>query len=722
MTSDFICRSFDILNLISRLCFLGGVDLGDCGVMGIRGLTRYIRSHSEFFQDVSLCNCKLLIDGDNLYHNLYFSSGLDIAHGGDYARFADIVREFFAALRVCRVAPFVVFDGICDKDNKKLATLKQRTQERIIQAQSLSFGGSGSILPIVADEVFIQTIMSLRVPMAQAEVEADSELAALAKQWGCPVLTQDSDFFIFNIPGGVCAFSDLPWHTLSVKASSGQRYITTKLFFQCHLYCQFSLKTPRLLAILAVVLGNDYVDSMVMQPFMSAITQTVKRGPVARPLQIEILFRWLSRFNDERDALHAAMKYVDVSRCKVQEQKLLDIVQEYISPESTLDSFFSTGYFPLRKGYFVSAQAKGACPPCHDRRQPLNPGAKCSEIPEWIGEGLKAGLLPPFVCEAFKLRQIILSTQVECVHLQSSHLCSRNIRYAIYSLLLGGPATSLRPKSRHHRSSGKWCLVEIDRRGKGLLHTQVRPEDSALFAQDIPELHRLPEIQVDSRYHLLLTIMGCSAEDLADVPTDLQLPIAATRHWLIHAVAPKPRPLHLHALLLGFVYGKLTASISAGPVSQAEAPGTGRDLKICIVKALMNLAKSKVLARPQEVTSHVCNQWFSCLVMASHLNKILGYPLQDPPLERLYCGPLVHGLSRALSSPSVSPESLLASSSGTLALYLALQQATTKGPTASVAKVGSKKKKRKSKTRAARNDVKDELDAECGWVSALVLK
>ena len=69
---------------------------------------------------------------------------------------------------------------------------------------------------------------------------------------------------------------------------------------------------------------------------------------------------------------------------------------------------------------------------------------------------------------------------------------------------------------------------------------------------------------MDSRYNLLLTIMGCVAEDLADLPMDLRLAAAATTHWLNHAVVPEPRPWHLYALLLGFVYGNLTASISAG--------------------------------------------------------------------------------------------------------------------------------------------------------------
>uniref|UniRef100_A0A8C4QXN9 Asteroid domain-containing protein n=1 Tax=Eptatretus burgeri TaxID=7764 RepID=A0A8C4QXN9_EPTBU len=442
--------------------------------MGIPGLTSFIRNRSEFFQDVFLCNCKLLIDGNSLYYTLYFSSGIDIVHGGDYARFADIVREFFTALQACHVSPFVVFDGMCDKDNKKLATLKRRKCQRILEAHSLSGGGHGYILPILAGEVFIQTTMSLRVPMAWAEVEADPELAALAKQWNCPVLSQDSDFFIFNIPGGVCAFDDLPWHTLCVKPSSGQRYI-------CHLHRKFFLKTPRLLSILAVLLGNDYLDPEFLQPFMSAITQTVKRGPVTRHLQIEILIRWLSTFNDERDALSAAMQYIMVSKRGVQEQKLLDIAQ----------------------------------------------------------------------------------------------VCSTQLRDII---------------------DVKLSLVFM---------------------------------QVDSRYNLFLTLMGCFAEDLADLPMDLQLAAAATKHWLNHAVAPKPRPWHLHALLLGFVYGNLTASISAG-----KPPDTGRNLKNCIVKALMKLSNENVMRRPEEVTSHVCNQWFSCLLMAIHLNKILGYPLQDPPLER----------------------------------------------------------------------------------------
>lgn len=38
----------------------------------------------------------------------------------------------------------------------------------------------------------------------QCPFEADREIACLALQWNCPVLTNDSDFYIFDLPGVGC--------------------------------------------------------------------------------------------------------------------------------------------------------------------------------------------------------------------------------------------------------------------------------------------------------------------------------------------------------------------------------------------------------------------------------------------------------------------------------------------------------------------------------------
>uniref|UniRef100_A0A674ANV9 XPG N-terminal domain-containing protein n=1 Tax=Salmo trutta TaxID=8032 RepID=A0A674ANV9_SALTR len=41
--------------------------------MGIKGLTRFIDDHGAILTDYHFRNSKLVIDGSNLYHSLYFN-------------------------------------------------------------------------------------------------------------------------------------------------------------------------------------------------------------------------------------------------------------------------------------------------------------------------------------------------------------------------------------------------------------------------------------------------------------------------------------------------------------------------------------------------------------------------------------------------------------------------------------------------------------------------
>lgn len=88
-----------------------------------------------------------------------------------------------------------------DPSDKKFPTLRERLQSKIKEADHIAHGRNGSVLPILSRNVFIQVLVQRGVPLFQCPAEADWEIACLARQWSCPVLTNDSDFFIFDLPG-----------------------------------------------------------------------------------------------------------------------------------------------------------------------------------------------------------------------------------------------------------------------------------------------------------------------------------------------------------------------------------------------------------------------------------------------------------------------------------------------------------------------------------------
>ena len=63
--------------------------------------------------------------------------------------------------------------------------------------------------------------------------EADSEIASLAAAWDCAVLSNDSDFFIFDIKGGYIPLSFLCWNS--------SRF-TAKIYYRSKLASRFRIR------------------------------------------------------------------------------------------------------------------------------------------------------------------------------------------------------------------------------------------------------------------------------------------------------------------------------------------------------------------------------------------------------------------------------------------------------------------------------------------------
>lgn len=388
--------------------------------MGVHGLTSFVEGNRQFFTDLKLRNTHLVIDGCSLYFRLYFNTGLDQTRGGDYDAFAKVVRCFFAALSSCGVSPFVVLDGGMDETDKKFRTLQDRAQSKIHEAHSLSRGHRGSVLPLLTREVFRQVLCELGVPLVQCIAEADFEIASLAREWRCPVLTNDSDFYIFDLCGGYLPMTFFEWE--NVCGSASECYIPARRFTVNRFCSHFNHMNKHLLPLFAVLTGNDYTNAKTTEMFFSRVELPVvprRRGSQSNP-RIEGFLLWLSAFTNPVAALEEVL---EIMRGKQNLRKQLTAgIQDYQLPAtSSLAQFFSNSQI-----------------------QPFDPlklpPALMSQ-PEWLMRRLISGSLPPLVLDVLVLRRALLTPQVENSRLPSSHNASVNIRKMIYGLLLLRNAT-----------------------------------------------------------------------------------------------------------------------------------------------------------------------------------------------------------------------------------------------------------------------------------------
>jgi len=241
--------------------------------MGIQGLTTFIDDNPYLLTDYRLHDCRVVIDGNNLYHFLYYYFNINVQYAGDYNLFAECVKYFFGVLSECGIKPVVVFDGGHDVSDRKLATILRRSQERIHLASLLSHGRRGRVLPILTCRTFIRALNELDISHLTCDLEADEDIAALAHSWNCPVMSNDSDFFIFDLPAG---FVLLDYLNLEVCCDelddSRYKFINVQRYHIDSLLNKFPAMERSLVALFATLQGNDYIDRQEFLPFYSKVT------------------------------------------------------------------------------------------------------------------------------------------------------------------------------------------------------------------------------------------------------------------------------------------------------------------------------------------------------------------------------------------------------------------------------------------------------------------
>lgn len=493
--------------------------------MGVHGLTSYVEGNRQFFTELKLRNSHLVIDGCSLYFRLYFTTGLDQIRGGDYDAFAKVVQRFFAALSACNVSPFVVLDGGMDETDKKFRTLRERAQSKIHEAHSLSRGSHGSVLPLLTREVFRQVLCELGVPLVQCISEADFEIASLAHQWRCPVLTNDSDFYIFDLCGGYLPLTFFEWDNVCGKAS--ECYIPARRFTVNRFCSHFHHMNKQLLPLFAVITGNDYANEKTTEMFFSrAELPTVprRRGSQSNP-RIEGFLLWLSAFASPAAALEEVLEILGSKQKGNLRKQLTAGIQDYqLPPTSSLAQFFSNSQLQP-----------------HDRLK--LPAALVSQ-PDWLLKQITLGLLPPLVLNILVLRRALLIAQVENSRLPSSHETSLNIRKTIYSLLLlknamqGNAGCGQRGRGKggvkrgavteQAQSLNSLCFVEeYDRLELNLRRTTVE----AQLPTHLPQLslNTLDQVILDYSSHILKVLLN--TEERAKPLHHFKILSAFSRRW-----------------------------------------------------------------------------------------------------------------------------------------------------------------------------------------------
>ncbi|XP_045192281.2 protein asteroid homolog 1-like [Mercenaria mercenaria] len=537
--------------------------------MGVRGLSTFIDDNKNIFlSDHKLHDTKVIIDGSNLFHFLYYHYKISHQFGGDYDHFARKCKRFFNILKECNITPYVVFDGGYDPDDRKLPEVLDRMNDRRKKVGLICAKGRGCVLPILTYETFRQVLLELQIAHASCVFEADREIAVLAKRWNCPVLSNDSDFYIYRLEGGfvpldyinmtLCLYNTKTEvaSVLDRNKSAGENefvYIPVKYYNCERLLKQFKKDDDDyVLPMLATVVGNDYVDNSVLYSFNYALrapkNPSKKSFSLKTSGRMEAVLHWIDTTDGETEAFEQILASITVEK----RDKVREILAAAIKEYKDIENFAS---FDLENILHTHQNGKIV----HEEDCEINEkeDVSVSELTDYNGRKLPAWFVKrlrncelngSFLQNVSINHRVILNCQVEILRETSSYACSRRLRSFIYGIVLS-PLKSDDTEKMNRDSS----IVEYDRQGKDTKKFHVSPENSVSNVLEIPTLEKMPSLSKVERQKLLHAACNVSPVCLDDkVDEASQSFIFVLSTWVKFA-QPKVTESHLSALIIGVI-------------------------------------------------------------------------------------------------------------------------------------------------------------------------
>ncbi|XP_076448966.1 single-strand DNA endonuclease ASTE1-like [Babylonia areolata] len=566
--------------------------------MGIHGLTSFIDNNPHLLKDHQLHNCRVVIDGNNFYHFLYFYCNVRFQFGGDYDIYQRKISMIFSLFKSCNVEVFVVFDGAYTVDGKKFKTTLGRGRDRVYAAQRIMNGQRGVLIPCLAQHTFRQALDTLGIPHVTCDFEADNQLVTLANRWNCPVISNDSDFYIFDLSGGFIPldYIDFRLHQLPPETSPDGstcsclpvQYYHVDEFIKC-----FKSLNRTVLPLFATMLGNDYVNAAAFEAFYQKKTPKIasRRYSASKKHQkiVSVLY-WLEDKQHEGELISEVLSFIRPERRQQVQRLLTSSISGYLETQE-FESFDLKAF--LEGDQLAAMQDTEAVV-----------GVTGEHLPAWFVAACRHGKIPVFLLNAVLLRHVILPAQVESKTFPAASTASREIRGVMYGLLLGDhsspppspapdlpqhtapepspvntncetgdshPQTADRSTTSHAHISGNVSgdkrgepgkaespgksesdsdtspkkqagngVVEYTRHNLELRRILVSPCVSVSTCGALPSLETLPDVGEGERLAILMDTLGMTTAFVGKFDPSLQLYMMCLVFWAKHAEPPVP--------------------------------------------------------------------------------------------------------------------------------------------------------------------------------------
>ena len=461
--------------------------------MGISGLDSFVKKNFDWQR--KQVKGALVLDGENVSQYLYSLNRIPWWHGGQYGHFFSSAISFIDLLVKSGISPIFVFDGVgglkLQKEGKILERRRKLTRN-VYKTLKHEATPNPSVRPVLTAEVFRSALRERNIPFYYVDCEGDMETVALANHHQCPVVSGDSDFYMFDIPGGLISTEQIQyWKSPPIEADVYYR----------HKFVEHFNLVPELCLAVPAILGNDFIEQMNH----SALKYDVG---TCREETIRSVIRYLSKFKSLAYLLEYIRSRPGGVACS---QKLMENYKQAKDIYSNLpvipeDILKEETTLKLRDG---------------------------TPLPRWVLREYRKGRFKTSLMKVLMFRKCILHFVPDDIQQESAHTCSRPIRQAIYGML-EEPAESL-------------TVEEITRVRFDFVSVPVqrvfRVEDVQL-----PNILSIESMTLAERRSILYTILRC--DDLNHLEHKWQLVAAASYFW---AKATEPSRKQIKCLVLTFL-------------------------------------------------------------------------------------------------------------------------------------------------------------------------
>ncbi|XP_034948442.1 protein asteroid-like [Chelonus insularis] len=532
--------------------------------MGIRGLTTYITNRSDYYlENYELSNTKLVIDGWSLCSQLFTTYSRYDIFGGDYDYFAHQTIIFFDELLCCKIEPLVILDGAWE--DKKYSTLVERLEDRLNSASNskISNPKSSVIFSMLTTEIFISIMKKMKIKFFVCTFEADNCIAGLARVLNCPVLSYDSDYYIYGV-------EYIPIDTLNpnVIKTKGGYVRKCKIFKTEKLYNRFKGLNQMSLPLASILLGNDYINHKVFRNFFSIILLKHVHKSTEQH-RIEKVFKWLSKYT-LKDALKHIIAYLPHQRKKNIIYTIELIINGYLNtPTYILEAFGFDEKFvdEVKNNNKIFKYEDEKDTEEDDDNEENNKEDENDEkedddeeekekrdtkdlttvepenefaalVPDWFMENFSKGNYPPFFINFLTHRTYILPLQSEEWSLPSSHNISFPIIQKISSLLV----------TLDNENNDESTMMTLVTRDQTMVVTE-----NLIIPKSCISLEKLRHWGYCQRKKILDETLGIQDNALEDLPPTWRLYVGTILYWVQQHCDPPKTEIHVNCLLLSMM-------------------------------------------------------------------------------------------------------------------------------------------------------------------------